>query len=487
MISPRSRRWRAWNHQAHAGCASSWRGKRWRLRLQALAQHRKQRGFIRKLGMRRNRRAIQRIGASHEIREQNRDQEVARSRPANTTSCNSGARACNTSARNGPTLTQVPFDELEVFSRCDRRTAVRASDRCHRLQTDGIAEPIETFFIKCRSGQARAGANNSGVTFGPRARISSLPPTGASFTRLPLPRADRSHRRARRRCGERHGGTGLGRAQAGRALELRTPRSCKRHLIERIPRVLGQRSARQRSTHAGGCRKLPRSCASFRRSMRERFEALRHIEIHGRRDLAQIAQRFRKSLRRRLAIVDVQRAAVEQHQADVVTAAEGVIPRQPIEQHAAARRPGTATLAAASRALLHSMRLVVITALGWPVEPEVSRNFAIESGPVASRARPICETSASSAASVVTRVDSRAVVLPMTSRSGAIIVAAQSRTRESRTQRLSPASAGRAHSAAFGRSVDDLRVRGRHRAIRHARSTSRRARASNARCRCRTE
>jgi hypothetical protein len=33
-------------------------------------------------------------------------------------------------------------------------------------------------------------------------------------------------------------------------------------------------------------------------------------------------------------------------------------------------------------ALLHTMRLVVITALGWPVEPDVSRNLTMVSEPV---------------------------------------------------------------------------------------------------------
>jgi len=37
--------------------------------------------------------------------------------------------------------------------------------------------------------------------------------------------------------------------------------------------------------------------------------------------------------RGRLAIVDVKRAAVEQHHAKVVVAAKGVVPGQPVDQH----------------------------------------------------------------------------------------------------------------------------------------------------------
>ena len=41
--------------------------------------------------------------------------------------------------------------------------------------------------------------------------------------------------------------------------------------------------------------------------------------------------------------------------------------------------------------LEHSMRWVLVTALGKPVEPEVSRNLAIESGPTAARADSAAE------------------------------------------------------------------------------------------------
>ena len=63
------------------------------------------------------------------------------------------------------------------------------------------------------------------------------------------------------------------------------------------------------------------------------LEALGHVEVDRRRDLAQVAQRLADQRRRRLAFVDVERAAVVERDADVVVAAEGVVPRQPVDQH----------------------------------------------------------------------------------------------------------------------------------------------------------
>ncbi len=65
----------------------------------------------------------------------------------------------------------------------------------------------------------------------------------------------------------------------------------------------------------------------------QRLVALRHVEIDGRRDLAQIAHRLRHAQRRRVAVVDIKRAAVDQHHIEVVVAAEGVAPGQPVHHH----------------------------------------------------------------------------------------------------------------------------------------------------------
>ncbi len=63
------------------------------------------------------------------------------------------------------------------------------------------------------------------------------------------------------------------------------------------------------------------------------FEAGRHVEVHGGRDLAQVAQGLVHQRGRGLAVVDVQRTTVVDHHAEVVVAAEGVVPGQPVHQH----------------------------------------------------------------------------------------------------------------------------------------------------------
>ena len=65
----------------------------------------------------------------------------------------------------------------------------------------------------------------------------------------------------------------------------------------------------------------------------EHLEASRHVEVRRGRDLAQIAHRRVDPLRRRPSLVDVERAAVVQHDAEVVAAAKDVVPRQPVAEH----------------------------------------------------------------------------------------------------------------------------------------------------------
>ena len=65
----------------------------------------------------------------------------------------------------------------------------------------------------------------------------------------------------------------------------------------------------------------------------QRFIALRHVEIDRRRNLAEIAHGLLDAAGHRLALVEIHRAAVEQRQPDIVVAAKGVIPRQPVDDH----------------------------------------------------------------------------------------------------------------------------------------------------------
>ena len=63
---------------------------------------------------------------------------------------------------------------------------------------------------------------------------------------------------------------------------------------------------------------------------RQLLEAARHVEVHRGRDLAQVAQAFIEGTRHRLTAVNEERATVVQHQAEVMAAAEGVMPGKPV-------------------------------------------------------------------------------------------------------------------------------------------------------------
>ena len=66
---------------------------------------------------------------------------------------------------------------------------------------------------------------------------------------------------------------------------------------------------------------------------RQQREARGDVEVQRGRDVAQRCERATEQRRCRLAVVDVQRAAVEQHEAEVVVGAERVAPWQPVDQH----------------------------------------------------------------------------------------------------------------------------------------------------------
>ena len=65
----------------------------------------------------------------------------------------------------------------------------------------------------------------------------------------------------------------------------------------------------------------------------EQLVSFRHIEVRGDWHLAQIAHGCLERAGHRLAIVDVERAAVVEGDPEVVVAAEGVVPRQPVAEH----------------------------------------------------------------------------------------------------------------------------------------------------------
>ncbi len=63
------------------------------------------------------------------------------------------------------------------------------------------------------------------------------------------------------------------------------------------------------------------------------FPAFGHGQVRRRRDFLEVAQGFGKALNGRFAVVEIERAAVVEHDTEVMTAAERVIPRQPVHQH----------------------------------------------------------------------------------------------------------------------------------------------------------
>ena len=65
----------------------------------------------------------------------------------------------------------------------------------------------------------------------------------------------------------------------------------------------------------------------------QRLEASGDVEVDGGRNLAQVVQGRADALGRGLAVVDVQRATVEQGESHVVAATEHVVPREPVHQH----------------------------------------------------------------------------------------------------------------------------------------------------------
>ena len=63
------------------------------------------------------------------------------------------------------------------------------------------------------------------------------------------------------------------------------------------------------------------------------FPTSRHVQIDSGSDFPEIANGFLKQVRCGLAVVNIKRAAVVEHEPDIVTAAERVIPGKPIDNH----------------------------------------------------------------------------------------------------------------------------------------------------------
>ncbi len=129
---------------------------------------------------------------------------------------------------------------------------------------------------------------------------------------------------------------GLGRAP-GRH-EYRKPAGRRQRCgLDPLPQALRQRGAGiAQEIEIGEERARQRRIAL--EPVEHQGKAARHVEIKRRRDGAQILDRALDQSGHRLAVIDPQRAAIEQDEIEIVVAAEGVAPRQPV-QHAPADGP----------------------------------------------------------------------------------------------------------------------------------------------------
>ena len=103
---------------------------------------------------------------------------------------------------------------------------------------------------------------------------------------------------------------GLGHAEAGEHADALAACRCSATRVELVPHRLRQAGAGEEE-HLHAAEEASRAAARRPRSaFGDLLEALRHVEVDRRRDLAQVAQRLADQRRRRLAVVDVERAAV---------------------------------------------------------------------------------------------------------------------------------------------------------------------------------
>ncbi len=100
--------------------------------------------------------------------------------------------------------------------------------------------------------------------------------------------------------------------------------------LQALPQVLRQGRARVEH-HVQVAEEVAPQGRVILQMRQQKVEAARHVEVHGRRDLAQVARGDVDQARRGLAAVHVQRAAVPQDHVEAEIAAEGVVPGQPVD------------------------------------------------------------------------------------------------------------------------------------------------------------
>src|SRR3989441_3115523 len=112
--------------------------------------------------------------------------------------------------------------------------------------------------------------------------------------------------------------------------------------LDAVPEVLRQRRGRVED-HVELAEEIAAQALVLLEERQQQVEPARHVEVHGGRDFRQVLHGGLDEPRHGLAGIDVKRAAVAQQEVEVMTAAEGVIPRQPVDRHRRAvldERPG---------------------------------------------------------------------------------------------------------------------------------------------------
>ncbi len=136
--------------------------------------------------------------------------------------------------------------------------------------------------------------------------------------------------------GQRPGGEGAGRrgfghAQPGHHADAFTA-VLFGHAVEAIPDTLGQAGGGEEEQFHPRKKTLAQLGVLFQ-GVDQLFPALGDRQVSRGRNFLEVAQGLGKPLDRGLAVVQIKGATVVEHNADVVAAAKGVIPRQPVHQH----------------------------------------------------------------------------------------------------------------------------------------------------------
>ena len=232
-------------------------------------------------------------------------------------------------ARNGPTLTQVPVVSLKS-SAMRPSNSKPSSGRCGVHEFQGIAEPKKAFLVERRARQLclpPVARRNVGPAH-PGFQLAVL---GQEFELNPGRRDADVAGPVEIACGGKREGRGFRRSKA-RQKDHALATRLLRQLLQCIPGRPAETGASVEQHFQAaeeGLAQLP-----IRPQVRkQRIVALGHVEIDGRRDLAQVAHGLCQACRRGVAIVDVERAAIAEHHVEVVVAAEGVAPGKPIDHH----------------------------------------------------------------------------------------------------------------------------------------------------------